>query len=79
MQIYFWTQCSVPLICIFGFVPVPHVLLSVALQRCLKSRRVVFPASLFLLRTGLGSLGLLHFCINFRIICSSSVKNFMVV
>ena len=33
------------------------------------------PALFFSLRIALATLGLLCFCINFRIICSTSVKN----
>ena len=53
------------------------VLITVALQYCLKSRRVMPPALFFLLRIILAILGLLWFHINFRIIYSSSVKNVM--
>ena len=53
------------------------ILPSVALQYCLKSRRVMPPALFFLLRIALIVLDLLWFYISFRITCSSSVKNVM--
>ena len=51
------------------------VLMTVALQYNLKSGRLITPASFFFLKTALAILGLLCFHTNFRIICSSSVKN----
>ena len=53
------------------------VLITVALQYSLKSGRVIPPALFFFLRIALAILGLLLFYINFRIICSSFVKNDM--
>ena len=53
------------------------VLITVALQYCLKSGRVMPPALFFFLGIALAILGLLWFHIKFRIICSSSVKNVM--
>ena len=77
--VYFWVLYSVPLAHMSIFVPVPHcfdccsyVMLSEVRERY---------ASCFVLSSS-GSLwqywlGLLWFHINFRIICSSSVKNVM--
>ena len=48
--------------------PVPHHLMTVALQYCLKSRRVVPPALFSSLRIVLAILGLFCFHISFRII-----------
>ena len=53
------------------------VLITVALWYCLKFVRVMPPALFFFLRTASAILGLLWFLINFRIICSSPVKNVM--
>ena len=53
------------------------ILITVALWYCLKSGRVMPLALFFFLRIALAILGLLCFHINFRIICSSSVKNVM--
>ena len=52
------------------------VLITVALWYCLKSGTVM-PHLFFFLRIALAILGLLWFHINFRIVCSSSVKNVM--
>ena len=49
------------------------VLVTVALWYCLKSRRVMIPALFFSLRISLASLSFLWFCVDFRIICFSSV------
>ena len=77
MWVYLWTVCSVPFIYISVFVPISAALITVTLQYCLKSGRVM-PLALFLsLRIALAILGLLWFHIHFRIICSSSVKNIM--
>ena len=59
------------------FVSLPSVLITVALYYCLKSGRTMPPALFFFLRIALAILSLLWFHINFRIICSSSVKNVM--
>ena len=53
------------------------VLITVAVQCCLKSGRVMPRALFFFLRIALAILVHLWFHINFRIICSSSVKNVM--
>ena len=50
------------------------VLITVAFYYCLKSGRITPAALFFPLRIALAILGLLWFHINFRIICSSSVK-----
>ena len=58
-----------------AFVPVPH-----CFDYCsfvVLSGRVMPPACVSLLRIGFAILGLLLFPVNFRIICSSSVKNLM--
>ena len=73
--VYLWAVCSVPFIHVSVFVPISAVLITVTLQYCLKSGRVM-PLALFLfLRITLAILGLLWFHINFRTICSSPVKN----
>ena len=52
-----------------------NVLITVALQYCLMSQGVMLLALFFSLRTAFAILGLVWFHVNFRIICSSSVKN----
>ena len=58
-----------------------RVLITVAFffQYCLKSRRFMLPDLSFSLGTALAILGLLWFHINFRNICSGSVKNVIVI
>ena len=51
----------------------PLCLITGALRYCLKSGRMLHPASFFFLRTTLAILGLLWFHIDFRITCFSSV------
>ena len=51
------------------------VLITVALYYSLKSGSVIFPGLFFFLKIVLAIQGLLCFHTNFRIICSSSVKN----
>ena len=77
MWVYFWALYSVPLIHMSVFVPIPccfdycsFVVLSEVWEGY---------ASCFILffRIPLANLGLLLFHINFRIMCSSSVKNVM--
>uniref|UniRef100_A0A8D1GVN3 Uncharacterized protein n=1 Tax=Sus scrofa TaxID=9823 RepID=A0A8D1GVN3_PIG len=46
----FWVLYSVPLVCMSVLVPVPHVLMTVALEYCLKSGRVMPPACFLFLR-----------------------------
>ena len=53
------------------------VLISVALQCSQKSGWAILPALFFFLTIALAVWGLFWFCMNFRIICSNSVKNFM--
>ena len=53
------------------------VLITVALEYCLKSGRVKSEALFFFLRIALAILDLLWFNIDCRIICSSSLKNVM--
>jgi len=63
-------------VCLFWYLS--HTLLmTVALQHCLRSGRVMPPAWFLFLRTALAILGLLWLHINFWIVCSSSVKNVM--
>ena len=77
MWVYLWAASSVPFIHMSVFVPISAALITVTLQYCLKSGRVM-PLALFLsLRITLAILGLLWLHINFKIICSSSVKNIM--
>ena len=52
-------------------------LLTVASYRRLKSRSLIPPALYFLLKIALALWGLMWFHMDFRIICSSSVKNAM--
>ena len=68
--LYFWALCSVLLIHML-FCPYHAVLITVALQYCLKSGCVMPLALFFLFRIALAILGLLWLYINFRIICSS--------
>ena len=51
------------------------VLMIVALQCNLKSRRLIPPAPFFFLKTALAIQDLLSFHMNYEIFCSSSVKN----
>ena len=72
---YFWALCSVPLIYICVFVPLPPCFdycSFVALSEVWKGYASSF---VFYLRIALAILGLLWFHGSFRIICSSSVKN----
>ena len=59
------------------FVPIPHCFDYCSFVVLSKSGRVMPPSLFFLLRIALAILGLLWFHINFRIICSSFVKNVM--
>ena len=52
-------------------------MITVDLRYCLKSGRAMLPALMSFFRVALGILCLLLFHINFRIICSSSIKNVM--
>ena len=69
-NLFRWSVCQY--LCFY-----PCVLITTALWYCLKSGSVIPPALFFFLRIALAILGLLWFHINFRIICSSSVKNVM--
>ena len=73
--IYLWAFYFVPLIYISVFVPVPTVLMTVALQQILKSGRLIPPVPFFFLKIALAIRGFLYFHTNYEIICSSSVKN----
>ena len=66
---------SFPVVYISAFVPMPHSLMTVALQYNLKSGRLILPAPFFFLKTALAIRGLLCFRMNCEIFCSSSVKN----
>ena len=68
---------SVPLIYMHLFVPISHRFDDESFEYSLKSRRVLPPALFFFFRIALATLGLFWFHINFRMICSSSVKNVM--
>ena len=59
------------------FVPIPHCFDYCSFVVLSEVWRVMPPALFFFLRVALAILGLLWFHINFRIICSSSVKNVM--
>ena len=75
--VYFWALCSVSLIHISIFVPIPHCFdycTFVALSEVWEgyaSSFVLFPQDCF------GNSGFLSLHISFRIICSSSMKNVM--
>ena len=73
--VYFWTLYFVPLIQMSVFVPLHIVLITVTLWYWLESGRVIPPALFFFLKIPMVILGLFWFHINFRIICSSSMKN----
>ena len=76
--VYLWAFYPVPLIYIFQFLCQYHAdVITVALWYCLESGRVMPPDLFFFLRIALAILGLLWFHMNFRIICSTSVKNVM--
>ena len=66
---------SVQLIHLSLFVPVPRFLITVALEYCLKSGRIILPALFFFSQACFGNSESLWFHINFMIIFSSSVKN----
>ena len=61
------------------FVPIPHCFDDVTSSYCPKSRRIMPPALLFFVGITVGILGLSWFDINFRNICSSSVKILWVI
>ena len=73
--VYFWALYSVLLSICLSLCQYHAVLITVALQYCLESVKVMPPALFFSSRIALAILGLLWFYMNFRIICSSSVKN----
>ena len=68
--------CSLNL-CICFLCQYHDVLIAVALSYSLRSGMVIPPALFFFLKITLAIQGLLWFHVNFRIICSSSVKNVM--
>ena len=55
------------------------VLMTIALQYSLKSRRLIPPTPVFFLKTVLATQGLLCFHMNCEIFCSSSVKKALVI
>ena len=67
-------SCSIDL-CACFLCQYHTVLITVALQYSLKSRSLIPPAPFFFLKIVLAIWGLLCFHTNFKIICSSSVKN----
>ena len=69
----FWVLYSVPLIWVF--LCQYHTVLIRALSYSLKSGIVMPPALVFFFRIALTIQGLFWFHTNFRIVCSSSVKN----
>ena len=73
--VYFWAFYLVPLVYVSVFVQYHTVLMTVALQYNLKSRRLIPPAPFFFLNTALAIQGLLYFHMNCENFCSSSVKN----
>ena len=50
-------------------------LMTVALRYNLKSESLILPVAFFFFNVALDIQGLLCFCTNFKIFCSSSVKN----
>ena len=73
----FWVLCSVPLIYMSVFVPIPCCFDYCSFEYSLKSGTVIPPALFLFLKIALGIQGLLWFHINFRIICSTCMKNVM--
>ena len=62
----------------FVFVPVPCCFDYCSfVYYCLKSGSVMPPVLSFFLSIALAILGIMWFYVNFRVICSSSVKNVM--
>ena len=68
LWVYFWVFCSIPLICVSVFVPVPFCSDHYVFDN-LKCGIVMSPVLLFFFKIALAVWGLL-----FRIVCSSSVK-----
>ena len=73
--VYFGALCSVALIYVSVFTPVPCCLIIIALQYSLKSGSVILPALFFFLQIALAVWSLLWVHRNFRIVCSTSLKN----
>ena len=72
--VFFWALCSIPLIHMFVFVPIPccfDICSFVVLSEIWEGYA---PALFFFLRLALAVLGVLWFHINFWIICSSPVN-----
>ena len=65
----------VSLVCVSAFVPPPHCLGYRSFVCGLKAGSLILSAVFFLLKIVLALQGLLFFHTNFKIICSSSVKN----
>ena len=78
MWVYYWALYSISLTCVSVFLCQYHaVLITVALQYSLKSWSVIPPAFCIFLKIVLAIQGLLWFHTNFKIICSSFLKNTM--
>ena len=73
----FLTFYSVPLIHVSVLCQYHAVLITVAVYYSLKSERVIPPVLFFFLKIALAICVLIWFHINFKIICTSSVKNVM--
>ena len=71
--VYFWIFCCVPLISVLFQYPI--VLITIALQYCLKSGNQFPPFSFFFFNIVLAICYLLCFHTNFKIFCCNSVKN----
>ena len=73
--VYLWAFYPVPLMYKSVFVPVPYCFDYCSLIYSLKSGSLISPALFFFLKIVLAIQGLLCFHINFKMFCSSSVKN----
>ena len=73
--IHLWTFYFVPLIYISVFVSVPYCLDDCIFLYCLKSGRLIPLVPFFFLKIGLSIWGFLCFHANYKLICSTSVKN----
>ena len=71
--VYFWALCSVPLIHMAVFVPVPYCFQLLELCSNQKSGRIMPSALFFFFRIVLAIMDLLWFHMHFRI-CSSSLN-----
>ena len=75
VRVFFWALYSVPLIHMSVFVPVPYYFDYCSFVVLSEVWRLMPPASIFFFRIASAILGLLWLHTNFRIICSSSMKN----